>query len=285
MNPTDPSLHVLRYPYRRLRPWTGDRQSLRKELPRAGSALVWSLGEGIRDGDYQMVRSRPGGVALILVLPPAARMRPHARLLSVIEATRPAGILPYHEGFDVEELSHMLRRPPNDLAAEVTDYLSWRGLRVSQDSRHIIRRTIELSAELRSIQALARSLYLSRRALGRRFESAGLPVPSHWLHFARLLRVTLRLQNSQDSVVAAGFKVGYPDGFSLSNQMHRLTGYRPTEARRYLGWEWFLEAWLRAEVEAGGLTLGETAVSPERLPQSPPSLRARGKRGSRQAGS
>ena len=78
-------------------------------------------------------------------------------------------------------------------------------------------------------------------------------MPSHWLHFSRLLRVAIRLQNSGESVLSAGYELGYPDGFSLSNQMARLTGYRPTEARMYLGWEWLLEAWLQQEADTGGL--------------------------------
>ena len=33
----------------------------------------------------------------------------------------------------------------------------------------------------------------------------------------------------------------------------RVAG-RPTDVRRYLGWEWFLEAWLRREAETGALS-------------------------------
>jgi AraC-like DNA-binding protein len=166
---------------------------------------------------------------------------------------RPLGILPYHETPSVEDLVWALTRPPEDLPLEVTEYLIWRGIPLDRETARIIRKTVELSAEVRSISALARSLYLSRRALGRRFLNRGLPVPSHWLHFARLLRVAIRLQNSGESVVAIGFELGYPDGFSLSNQMMRLIGCRPSEVRAHLGWEWVLEAWLRREADTGGL--------------------------------
>jgi AraC-like DNA-binding protein len=166
---------------------------------------------------------------------------------------RPLGILPYHETPSVEDLVWALTRPPQDLPVEVTEYLVWRGIPLDRETARIIRRTVELSADVRSISALARSLYLSRRALGRRFLNRGLPVPSHWLHFARLLRVAIRLQNSAESVVSIGFELGYPDGFSLSNQMMRLIGCRPSEVRAHLGWEWVLEAWLRREADAGGL--------------------------------
>lgn len=111
-----------------------------------------------------------------------------------------------------------------------------------------------MSAELRTVSALSRSLYLSRRALGRRFLSRGLPVPSHWLHFARVLRAAIQLQNSDDSLFSVASQLGYTDGFALSNQMKRLTGVRPSTARERLGWEWLVEAWLRTEARDGALT-------------------------------
>ena len=138
------------------------------------------------------------------------------------------------------------------------DYLMWRGVNVDMETRRLVRRTVELSFELRSVTALARSMYLSRRALGRHFLSRGLPVPSHWLHFSRVLRVALRLQDSSEDLLSAAYEFGYADGFAFSNQMHRLTGIRPSDARRCLGWEWILEAWLRTEAAAGGLSLDVT---------------------------
>jgi hypothetical protein len=48
--------------------------------------------------------------------------------------------------------------------------------------------------------------------------------------------------------------LGYPDGFTLSNQMSRLVGLRPSIARERLGWEWVVEAWLAREAARGGLT-------------------------------
>ena len=112
-----------------------------------------------------------------------------------------------------------------------------------------------MAGELRTIGGLARALYVSRRALGRRFMARGLPVPSHWLQFGRLLRVAVQLQNSSDSLFAIATASGYADGFALSNQMYRLTGVRPSSVRERLGWEWFVEAWLEMEVAEGGLAL------------------------------
>jgi AraC-like DNA-binding protein len=191
--------------------------------------------------------------------------------MRIVEATRPQAILPDHEAVALEDLAQVLRRPPEDLGADVTEYVTWRGVALDRETSRLLRKTLALSADLRSVSALSRSLYLSRRALGRRLLSRGLPVPSHWLHFGRLLRVAIRLQNSSDSVLSIGYEVGYADAFSLSNQMHRLTGFRPSEVREYLGWEWLLEAWLCEEARTGGLApeyafdlLAGPTVAPDR---------------------
>ena len=247
------AMTLLSHPYRELVPVNGGAQQLREQGRSPGSALVWHLERGVHAQDANVVRGRPGGLPVIVVLPRVADLGSDTGLLADIDAVRPLAVLPYHPVPYLEDLTSVLRKPPQDLGREVTDYLAWRGLPVDRETAHLIRRTVALSADLRSVSALCRSMYLSRRALGRRFLSRGLPVPSHWLHVARLIRVAIRLQNSDESVLSVGYELGYPDAFSLSNQMARLTGHRPSEVRRYLGWEWLLEAWLRREADSGGL--------------------------------
>jgi AraC-like DNA-binding protein len=209
--------------------------------------------EESRDPDpVQEVRRRPGGVSLLVVLPPAAAVADKDRVLRMIEFCRPAAVLPYHEEPHLDDLTTLLAAPPDDVAARAIDFLRWRGIPLDLEVRRLVRRTIELSAELRSVNALARGIYLSRRALGRRFTSCGLPVPSHWLHVARLLRAVIRLQRIDASLSSVSYELGYPDAFALSNQMKRLAGVRPSQIRGRLGWEWFLETWLRREAREGG---------------------------------
>lgn len=249
-----PTLGLLVHPYREVRPVTGGREQLRAQGRSPGSALIWHLGRGAHEQDANVVRTRPGGLPVIVILPHLPDGLAGAPgLLGVVDGVRPLAVLPYHPAPDLSELTAVARKPPEDLAVDVTDYIAWRGLGADRETTHLIRRTLALSADLRSISALCRSMYLSRRALGRRFLSRGLPVPSHWLHFGRLLRVAIRLQNSEDSVLSVGYELGYTDAFSLSNQMARMTGYRPSDVRRFLGWEWILEAWLRREADSGGL--------------------------------
>jgi AraC-like DNA-binding protein len=246
------SVQLLRHPYVRLESITHATQ-LSGFGTRPGTALLWQLEHGVRAKDLQVIEDRPGGVALLLVLPRTSDVLNDPSLWELVSRARPHAILPYHDRPAVEDLAQVLRKPPEDVPVAVTDYLKWRGIRVDSNTLRLVRRTLELSSELNSVTALSRGLYLSRRALGRRFASRGLPVPSHWLQFGRVLRLSLRLQNSSQSIYTVACELGYPDGFAASNQMHRLVGYRPSEARERLGWEWILEAWLRREAENGGL--------------------------------
>lgn len=249
------TLALLAHPYTQLRLMEPKVEEVRSSGRKPGSAVVWSMsGERADSGCGRVLRERPGGLPLLVILPPDAEPMLSTRLSFELNGLRPQGILPYHATPTATELSQVLRRPPIDLAGDVTDYLRWRGIKLDRDTMHLVRRIIDLSGELRSISAVCRSLYMSRRALGRRLMTRGLPVPSHWLQMGRLLRVAVRLQNSDATVSSVAFEHGYPDGFSLSNQMERLIGHRPSKVRRCLGWEWLVESWLRSEAESGRFT-------------------------------
>ena len=246
---------LLAPPYRTLTPLDNpDRLHARGPSLR-GCALVWFTGNDASSGQTDLAESRAAGLALIVVLPPTGGRPAGGDVLDLLDLCRPQSILPYHPSPDPEELARLLARPPADFAGEVSDYLSWRGFTFDTDTRRLVRKTLELSGEVRTIGGLSRALYLSRRALGRRFMSNGLPVPSHWLQLGRLLRVVIQLQNTDDSLFAVAHAHGYSDGFALSNQMYRLTGTRPSTVRERLGWEWFIESWLETETAEGGLAL------------------------------
>ena len=283
-----PPLSLLTHPYTSLEPLTKGPSDLRERGRSPGAALVWLMAEGRHPACVDMVADRPGGMSLLVVLPPGSEVASDSDVMISVERARPYGILPFHPSPDAADLAQVLRRPPVDLGGEVTDYLTWRGLGVDRETAHVLRRIIDLSSELRSVSAMSRSLYLSRRALGRRLMSRGLPVPSHWLQAGRLLRAASKLQNSEATVASIAVDLGYPDGFSLSNQMERLFGCRPSEAREHLGWEWLLEAWLRREAEQGGLapTLMRRAPSAEAAPvPAAPLGRSRGGSGTRRPAS
>jgi len=256
--PKAPPLSLLARPYHHLRAL--DRPTVAEELRaqrrKPGCALVWNATPAPPDWELTAVMRRPGGMSLLVILPSPSRVIKSPPLLHLLHQVRPHGILPCGTDHSLGSLTQILRRPPDDLAAELTEYLSWRGITLDLDTRRIVRRIVELSADLRSISAISRSLYLSRRALGRRFLKQGLPVPSHWLQVSRLLRIASKLQNSVATLSSVAYDSGYPDGFSISNQMQRLFGHRPSDVRKSFGWEWIAEAWLQREAGAGSLALG-----------------------------
>ncbi len=269
--PQSPFL-LLSVPYRNLVPLTTPAEFIKRERGLKGSAVIWRLRTGELADNLTIARRRPAGVVLILVLPPASSLTTETDLLHVIGRCRPTAIVPHHEDIDPEDMKSLIRRPPTDLPVEFTEYLAWRGLHVDRGTCDIIRRTVRLATQLTTIASLSRTIYLSRRALGRRFVSRGLPVPSHWLQFCRILHAVLRLQNSSQSLHSVACDLGYPDGFALSNQMNRLIGVRPSTARRCLGWEWLIECWLQREKAIGALAHDlhqGPAAGPPRVFRSP----------------
>lgn len=268
----DPThLNLMLFPYTLLKPIPADRRHLRSASRLPGSALVWKLSTPVDERLVDLVSRRPGGLPLLALLPHEVEIDANPSVLYRLRMCRPSSILPGSTPPSLEDLRQVLRRPPLDLAADVTDYLNWRGIAIDPATRQLLRKIIDLSTEVRSVSALARKLYTSRRALGRRLLKRGLPAPSHWLQVARILRASIVLQNSSASVFSVACFHEYPDGFSLSNQMYRLTGLRPSEARKYLGWEWIMERWLRMEAERGGLT-NPTNASKAQVPQPTASM-------------
>jgi len=249
-----PVFSLFAPPYAEFLPMdAGEGFASRPEVMR-GVALLWCMERGHSGEELGVAATRPAGVPLMVILPPSTIVRRlKDRVLEIVEEARPQSILPYHPAPDPEEMCHLLRREPEGLAGELLDFLVWRGLRLDQETRRIVRRIAELSCEIRTLTALQRGVYLSRRALGRRFRDRGLPVPSHWLQFCRILRAAIKLQNSEAPLHQIARALGYPDGFTLSNQMDRLVGIRPSLARERLGWEWVAEAWLQLEWKSGGL--------------------------------
>ena len=171
----------------------------------------------------------------MIILPSGDERMSVLKILRIIERTRPQAVIPYHKMPSAAEVASVIRRPPTSLPSAVTDYMEWRGISLDPVTRKLVRRTVELSDRVQTITVLAKSLYMSRRALGRRFLNQGLPVPSHWLQISRILRATSKLQNSDASLFRVATSLGYPDGFSLSNQMSRPAGHSSAGGARTAG--------------------------------------------------
>ncbi len=252
--PPLPAFSLFAPPYREFIPLCDEESFPTTLRVLRGVALVWNLDAGHAPHALERAANRPGGVPLMVILPPASKVRRlEAGILAIVEEARPQSVLPHHPKPDPGEMAWLLADEPECLASEVLDFLVWRGMHFDKETRRVLLRTLELAPDISTLSALARGVYLSRRALGRRFQQRGLPVPSHWLQFSRILHAAVRLQSSERSVSDIALALGYPDGFTLSNQMERLVGVRPSFVRDRLGWEWLVEAWLQREWMEGGM--------------------------------
>jgi AraC-like DNA-binding protein len=213
-----------------------------------GRALVWQLADHDRQRDeYEQLRHKAPGLPLIVLLPPPADIQRVLPILPLVRRLLPRMILPFGVIDTPYRLRHILAAPPRNVPAALTDYLVQRGLLRDRRPIREFKRIVELAPHIKNINTLARRMYTSRRTLGRHFIASRFPVPSHCLHFARLLHVAMQLQSDDAAVFRIAARFGYPDGFTMSNQMKRLIGYRPSEVRELLGWEWVVEAWLKKE--------------------------------------
>ena len=217
--------------------------------PIRGRCVVWYLHNATAQREqYQWLLGRSERLPLFVVLPPAEAIEPILPLIPHLKDLHARGVLPNGPLQNVDPIRLLLRHAPRDLPSLMVSYFSRRGLLTDTKTRSLVLKIFELAPTITSIAALSKRLYTSRRSLGRFFEARGLPVPSHWLQFARLMFVATKLQANDDvPVFRIATQYGYPDGFTMSNQMKRLVGVRPTDVRENLGWEWFVEEWLELE--------------------------------------
>ena len=227
-------------------------QLVQRDRPPRGVFLLWDL-KHTTDfaASAERVLHRPHGMALIIVLPP-----PHLldRIRDVYDGLvdfHPCAIMPASLNSS-ERLRQLLRNLPRRPHQEFVDYFKRRGLLCDDRSRHEVDRLFTEARVTHSVAALARRMASSRRTLGRHFANAGLPAPSRWLQFARVLYVSLYLQRNRCSIGRAAAEMGYPDPFTMSNQMKRLTGLRPSEVKSRYGWSWIVESWIVEEARRGG---------------------------------
>lgn len=245
------TLALLRFPYTHLEAFENDRSWPGEP----GALAVWRLeGAAEQQVELRRVMERPPAMPLAVVLPPADEIEPTIPLIEELPALRPRIILPTKRLATAERLRYLLAQMPPNMPRALVDHLRFRSLLPTPRVREEVTRIIELSPTTRSISALSRRMYTSRRTLGRVFAGAGLPAPSHWLQFGRLMHVVAQIQNSGGIPIhRIALRAAYPDGFTMSNQMKRLLGVRPSDVRERLGWEWVVESWIRGELERGGI--------------------------------
>jgi AraC-like DNA-binding protein len=213
-----------------------------------GKALVWRLMNGeSQKAEFEWLHDRPFGLPLIIMLPHPEEIAKTLPLLTYIRSLQPRAVVPEEALGSPERARQLLASAPRNVADTITSYLTNRGILASRTVHTEVHRILELSSEVQSITVLARRMYTSRRTLGRHFSADRVPVPSHWLQFGRLIHVCLQLQCDSSAIFRIAHRAKYPDGFTMSNQMKRIIGVRPSQVREMVGWEWIVESWLEKE--------------------------------------
>jgi AraC-like DNA-binding protein len=216
--------------------------------PAPGAAVVWFMSlETSGYAELDWLWDRPRTLPFFVVLPEPEDVPPLAGLLRSLPELGPRGVLPSVATGTMTALRTLLATPPRSLSQAAADLLAELGRIPDAETRERVQVIFARAPHTTSIDQLSAALCQSRRTLGRFFAERGLPVPSHWLQFARILHVSLQLQNTRTNINRVSSRFGYPDGFTMSNSMRRLTGYRPSFVREHLGWEWIVAAWLRSE--------------------------------------
>lgn len=155
-------------------------------------------------------------------------------------------------------------RDVNDLD-EVVSYLRSRGLAPRKDHGRILEILLQLphkhSCGRVSVASAAKGMYMARRTLARQCAVAGLPTPQRILGFGRVLATLHFMRRSGHQMSRATEETGWPDPFSFSNAVARLTGLRPSIAREK-GLLYVAEAWVQKELSEGNLVLREPEPPP-----------------------
>lgn len=202
-------------------------------------------------------RYAPAGVACLihlrrtLPLLPILCFLPDARDPFASEVVRTCGLVGLrvseHAVGKVPDLSlieSVLRQEPADLALDVTAFLERRG--------HDPRREGHISDFVEEALQRGRPPEVGTPRSGERLSGlselrhslhrAGLPPPRRFGLGLRLLAAGIRLYSpARPTIEKVACSLGFSSPFSLSNEMVRYVGKRPSQVRELYPWEWMLD--------------------------------------------
>lgn len=98
------------------------------------------------------------------------------------------------------------------------------------------RRVLEYPIRYRTLQHMAHACGASRGALKARFRRRGLPSPSTYLRWFRIIAVADLLSDRSLTIATAARRLGFTSDGNLCRMMSTVTGMTPTEVRTVHGW-------------------------------------------------
>lgn len=126
------------------------------------------------------------------------------------------------------------------------------GAQLPTSLRGFARRVMEFPSHYDDLHPVARACGLSRGALKARFRRRGLPSPSVYLRWFRMMAVSYALSDRTATVAQVANRLGFTSDGNLCRAMLALTGQTTTEVRTLHGWNRLLIsfAWIHLGAEA-----------------------------------
>lgn len=135
---------------------------------------------------------------------------------------------------------------PRDFPIDLVRWLERRGFELRRPVHEMMRAAIGHAATCRSVAQLAArsggNLVRWRRAL----QHAGVGSVANFHQILRLLAIAIQIQREPTTALSViSERYAFYDGAALRHRFAEVFGCPPSDARRYLGWEWMVDAALR----------------------------------------
>ena len=125
------------------------------------------------------------------------------------------------------------------------------GIRVPATFRGMARRVMELPCHYTDLGPLVDLTGVGRDALRARFRRRGLPSPSVWLRWFRVMAAAHLLSDRNLSVRAVSHRLGFDNDGNFCRMVRTVAGVTPTELREPAGRGWVLTS-IAAELRRPG---------------------------------
>jgi AraC-like DNA-binding protein len=123
-----------------------------------------------------------------------------------------------------------------------------------------------------TVEEVALALDVTRQALAKRLDQAGLPAASSLVAWCRLLHAARLMAHPRASVDAVAVEMGFGSGTALRHTLRRYTGFTPSEVRARGGLTCVLAAFRDVLLPQVSLietaTVGATIAAEPRRPES-----------------
>lgn len=137
---------------------------------------------------------------------------------------------------------------PVDLAGDVIEWLSVKGLQLPPRLRYLITQILCHATDEPNVSSLLRSIHEPETGTRRLFHLKGVPPPHCWFQVARALQAAIVIQSGSRRLLDISLSLGYHDHSALNQRISRTFRLKCGDIRNTLGWEWLMDRWVGLEM-------------------------------------